>query len=147
MQHLWSQILNFFVFHFIQHKFPPHTLPSFDQCSCSNEMVAFTLLWCQFTCLAQLPITLQSTSYLCFVGILPTGCLSIKWRQILLKLLALCSTHLTQTHHFQQVLQNSLPNNISTLFPYCSPSSMPSICVRHLCLLVRSSPTKARSCL
>lgn len=57
-------------------------------------MVAFTLLWCQFTCLAQLHITLWSTSYLQFVGILPTGCLSIMWRQILLKLLALCSTRL-----------------------------------------------------
>lgn len=32
MQHLHSQILNSFVFHFIQHKFPPRTTSHFDQC-------------------------------------------------------------------------------------------------------------------
>lgn len=102
MQHLWSQVLNFFVFHFIQHKFHTHfpvlTSAAFS-CSCSNEMAAFTLLWCQFTCLAQPHKSLRSTSHLYFVGILSTGCLSIMWRQILHKLLALCSTHLTRYIH------------------------------------------------
>lgn len=141
MQHLCSQILNLFSILFNISSL--HTPPSFEQCC-----LFLQLQRCWVICLAQLHKTLWSISYLYFVGILSTGCLSIMWRQILLKLFAraaltwldtLISSWSCRTHYY----------TISVHF-FLIVLHLPSIYLQKASMspkLIRSSPVKTQRCL